>query len=301
VIWRWLVGAVAALTLAPAAIYLFVPAPRVLSWLDAAMGGGRGVELVGEAVPFGRDAQTLDVWHPAATAAGKRPVVVFIYGGGWVNGDRRSYAFAARAFARAGFVVVVPDYRKVPTVRFPAFVQDGAAAVRWVRDHVADYDGDPTRVALAGHSAGAYNAVMLALDRRWLRAEGVDPAIVKAAVGLSGPYDFYPFDKPRSRAAMLGVTDPMATQPISFARAGAPPLLLVTSSRDTQVRPYNAYHLFERVKAAGGSAKLIEHDGLSHENVVMALSVPFRRLSPVLEESVTFIDAAMERGQIAVK
>lgn len=293
-IWRWLVGSVAALTLAAAAIYLFVPAPRVLSWLDAAMGGGRGVELVGDAVPFGRDRQTLDVWRPAASS-GKRPVVVFIYGGGWANGDRRSYAFAARAFARAGFVVVVPDYRKVPTVRFPAFVQDGAAAVHWVRDHVADYGGDSERVALAGHSAGAYNAVMLALDRRWLRAEGVDPAIVKAAVGLSGPYDFYPFDKPRSRAAMLGVTDPMATQPISFARADAPPLLLVTSSRDTQVRPYNAYHLFERVKAAGGRAKLVEHDGLSHENVVMALSVPFRRLAPVLEESVSFIDAATGR------
>ena len=300
-IWRWLVGGVAALTLAAAAIYLFVPAPRVLSWLDAAVGGGRGVELVGDAVRFGRDRQTLDVWRPAATAMGKRPVIVFIYGGGWANGDRRSYAFAARAFARAGVVVVVPDYRKVPTVRFPAFVQDGAAAVRWVRDHVADYGGDPERVALAGHSAGAYNAVMLALDRRWLRAEGVDPAIVKAAVGLSGPYDFYPFDKPRSRAAMLGVTDPMATQPISFARAAAPPLLLVTSSRDTQVRPYNAYHLFERVKAAGGRAKLVEHDGLSHENVVMALSVPFRRLAPVLEESVSFIDAAMGRGEPIVK
>lgn len=299
-IWRWLVGSVAALTLAAAAIYLFVPAPRVLSWLDAAMGGGQGVELVGDAVPFGRDRQTLDVWRPNASW-GKRPVVVFIYGGGWTNGDRRSYAFAARAFARAGFVVVVPDYRKVPTVRFPAFVQDGAAAVHWVRDHVADYGGDPTRIALAGHSAGAYNAVMLALDRRWLRAEGVDPVIVKAAVGLSGPYDFYPFDKPRSRAAMLGVTDPMATQPISFARADAPPLLLVTSSRDTQVRPYNAYHLFERVKAAGGRAKLVEHDGLSHENVVMALSVPFRRLAPVLEESVSFIDAAMGRGEPKLK
>lgn len=300
-IWRWLAGGVVALLLAAAAIYLFVPAPRVLSWLDAAMGGGRGVELVGDAVPFGSDAQTLDVWRPAATAAGKRPVIVFIYGGGWANGDRRSYAFAARAFARAGFVVVVPDYRKVPDVRFPAFVQDGAAAVHWVRDHVAEYGGDPARVALAGHSAGAYNAVMLALDGRWLGAEGVDPAIVKAAVGLSGPYDFYPFDKPRSRAAMMGVTDPMATQPISFARADAPPLLLVTSSRDTQVRPYNAYHLFERVRAAGGRAKLVEHDGLSHENVVMALSVPFRQLAPVLEESVAFINATMKRGKVPMK
>nr|WP_026325824.1 alpha/beta hydrolase [Sphingomonas sp. Mn802worker] len=294
--WRWSIGALAAVLLVAAAVYLFVPAPRVLSWFDRAMGGGRGVELAGDAVPFGSNGQTLDVWRPTKPAAGKRPVIVFIYGGGWANGDRRSYAFAARAFARAGFVVVVPDYRKVPQVRFPTFVQDGAAAVHWVRDHVAEYGGDPARVALAGHSAGAYNAVMLALDQRWLRAEGVDPHIVKAAVGLSGPYDFYPFDKPRSREAMLGVADPMATQPVTFARGDAPPLLLVTSSRDTQVRPYNAYHLFERVKAAGGRAKLVEHDGLTHENVVMALSVPFRRLAPVLDESVAFIDAAVSRS-----
>ena len=300
-IWRWLAGALAALLLAAGAIYLFVPAPRVLSWLDWTLGGGRGVALVGDALPFGQDGQTLDVWRPTTPAPGKRPVLVFIYGGGWANGDRRSYAFAARAFARAGFVVVVPDYRKVPQVRFPAFVQDGAAAVRWVRDQVADYGGDPTRVALAGHSAGAYNAVMLALDRRWLRAEGVDPGIVEAAVGLSGPYDFYPFDKPRSRAAMQGVADPMATQPVTLARRDAPPLLLVTSSSDTQVRPYNAYHLFERIKAEGGRATLIEHDGLSHENVVMALSVPFRGIAPVLDESVAFLNDAMERRGEAVK
>ncbi|WP_294357829.1 alpha/beta hydrolase [uncultured Sphingomonas sp.] len=299
-IWRWLAGALAALLLSAGAIYLFVPAPRVLSWLDWTMGGGRGVGLVSDAVPFGSNGQTLDVWRPTEPAADKLPVLVFIYGGGWANGDRRSYAFAARAFARAGFVVVVPDYRKVPQVRFPAFVQDGAAAVHWVRDHVADYGGDPTRVALAGHSAGAYNAVMLALDQRWLRAEGVDPHIVKAAVGLSGPYDFYPFDKPRSREAMLGVADPMTTQPVTFARADAPPLLLVTSSRDTQVRPYNAYHLFERVKAAGDRAKLVEHDKLTHENVVMALSVPFRRMAPVLDESVAFINDAM-RGDDRMK
>lgn len=300
-IWKALAAALAALLLMTGAIYLFVPAPRVLSWLDWAMGGGRGVALVGDAVPFGQNGQTLDVWRPVASASARRPVLVFFYGGGWANGDRRSYAFAARAFARAGFVVVVPDYRKVPQVRFPAFVQDGAAAVRWVRDHVAEYGGDPARVALAGHSAGAYNAVMLGLDRRWLRAEGVDPAIVRAVVGLSGPYDFYPFDKPRSQAAMLGVADPLATQPVTFARADASPMLLVTSSRDTQVRPYNAYHLMARITAAGGRARLVEHDGLTHENVVMALSVPFRGLAPVLSESVAFLDDATGRSSARLK
>lgn len=271
----------------------FTEPPRLLSWLDAAAGGGRGAELAGDALPFGTAGQTLDVWRGAAVAKGPRPVLIFYYGGGWAHGDRRAYAFVGRAFARAGFVVVVPDYRKVPGVRFPAFVQDAAQAVKWTRDNIARYGGDPRRIALAGHSAGAYNAVMLALDRRWLRAEGVDPRIVRAVVGLNGPYDFYPFTKPRSRAAMQGVADPMMTQPIRFARGDAPPLLLVTSTADTQVRPYNAVNLARRLTRLGAPVAFREYRGLSHEDVAVALSAPFRGRAPVLADSVAFLTHAL--------
>ena len=284
---------VASVAILGAATYQFVEPPRVLSWLDAIAGGGAGVERVASAVSFGTTGQSLDVWRPAEPGRGKRRVLIFYYGGGWVHGDRRAYAFAARAFARAGFVVVVPDYRKVPGVRFPAFVQDAAQAVKWTRDHIADYGGDVSRVAVAGHSAGAYNAVMLALDRRWLIAEGVDPDIVKAAVGLCGPYDFYPFTKRRSIDAMQGVADPQTTQPIRFARSDAPPMMLVTASGDTQVRPYNAVNLTRRLKAVGARVDYRNFIGLSHEEVVMALSKPFRGKAPVLADSVAFLETAM--------
>jgi acetyl esterase/lipase len=267
--------------------------PKLLSILDGAMGGGRGTRQVGDGIAFGTTGQTLEVWRPAARVGEPRPVVIFYYGGGWAHGTRGAYAFAARALASRGFVVVVPDYRKVPGVRFPSFVQDAAQAVRWARDHVARYGGDPGRIALAGHSAGAYNAVMLALDSRWLRAEGVDPAIIRAAIGLCGPYDFYPFNKPRSRDAMKGVADPMMTQPIHFARADAPPLLLVSAGEDVQVGAHNAVNLTARMQTLGGQATHIDHPGLSHENVVMALSKPFRAKAPVLDESVAFLNRAM--------
>jgi len=267
--------------------------PRLLSLLDGAMGGGRGAARPGSAIPFGTHGQTLDVWRPAGEVSATRPVVIFWYGGGWVKGDRRAYAFAARAFAKAGFVVVVPDYRKVPGVRFPAFVQVGAQAVRWTRDHIADYGGDPGRIALAGHSAGAYTVAMLALDRRWLLAEGVDPAIVRAGVGLSGPYDFYPFTAKRSIDAMQGVADPAMTQPIHFARADAPPLLLVTSGGDTVVRPRNAINLAARLKALGAPVTLRKYPGVTHEEVVMALSTPFRGKAPTLADSIAFLDTAL--------
>lgn len=265
--------------------------PKLLSIIDGLAGGGRGTRMTGDGIAFGSHGQRLDVWRPAPgwrTASGRLPVVVFLYGGGWVKGSRDAYAFAARAYAARGFVVVVPDYRKVPGVRFPAFVQDGAQALRWVRDHVADYGGDPARVALVGHSAGAYAVAMLALDPRYLRAEGVDPAIVRAGVGLSGPYDFYPFTG-RAVEAMRGVADPQATQPIAFAHAGAPPMLLVTSTSDTVVKPRNARNLALALRRAGSMAEYRNYVGLTHEEVVMALSKPFRGKGSVLEDSVAFL------------
>lgn len=267
--------------------------PRLLSWADRVMGGGRGVRLAADDVPFGTTGQTLNVWVPAAQSPRPRPVLVFYYGGGWVHGDRRAYDFAARAFAREGFVVVVPDYRKVPGVRFPAFVQDGAEAVRWVRDHVADYGGDPARVALSGHSAGGYIAAMLALDRRWLQAEDVDPTIIRAAVPMCGPYDFFPFDKKRSIDAFKGAKDGPMTQPIHFARADAPPMLLLTAGKDVQVGAHNAVNLAARLKALGAPVEHRDYRELSHENVAMALSVPFRGKAPVLADSVAFLRRAM--------
>ena len=218
-------------------ILAFTSPPRLLSVYDWAAGGGAGARQVAESVAFGDHGQTLDIWAPEKPIAGKLPVVIFWYGGGWAKGDRAAYAFAGRALANEGFLVVIPDYRKVPQVRFPAFLEDGAEAVAWVQTTSLTHGGDPERVAFMGHSAGAYQAVMLALDSQWLTAAGVDPATVKAAVGLSGPYDFYPFDKPRSIAAMGQWPRPQETQPIEYARKDAPPLLLATSDGDTTVRP----------------------------------------------------------------
>ena len=266
--------------------------PGLLSFLDKVMGGGGGIERVGKDLAFGSHGQTLDVWRPAGPVV-KRPVVIFWYGGGWHKGNRRAYGFAARAFAKAGFVVVVPDYRKVPQIRFPAMLQDGADAVKWTRDHIGGFGGDPAQIVLSGHSAGAYTVAMLTLDQRWLNAVGVDPRIVKAAAPLCGPYDFYPWTSDSARAAFKGVADPAMTQPITFARADAPPMLLVTGTADTTVRPRNAIHLAARLKALGAPVELINYPDQTHEGVVMALSVPFRGRSPVLADSVTFFNRSL--------
>jgi len=267
----------------------------LLNGLDRAVGGGAGVDRLGQGIKFGDHGQRLDVWRKPAQGASKRPVLVFFYGGGWVSGARDQYGFAARAFADNGFVVVVPDYRKVPQIRFPAFVVDAAQAVAWTRANAARFGGDPDRIVLAGHSAGAYAVAMLALDRRWLVEEGVPDGTVKAGVGLSGPYDFFPFTSQRAVDAMYGVADPQTTQPIRFARRDAPPLLLVTSSDDTVVRPHNAVNLGKKLEELGASVEVRNYDGMSHEEVVMALSRPFRGKAPVLADSVAFLERSLER------
>jgi acetyl esterase/lipase len=237
-----LIGIALGLCAVAGTIYLRSP-PNALDILDSLYPGDGGINRVGSAAFRPGEGGGLDIWAAKPVAGRPRPVLVFFYGGAWVKGRRQDYGFVGRAYAARGFVVVIADYRKVPGVRFPAFVEDGAAAVRWTRDHIADFGGDPNRIVLAGHSAGAYIAVLLALDHSYLTRAGVDPAIVRAAAGLAGPYDFYPFDSSRAVAAMGNAPDPRATQPISFARSDAPPLWLATGSADTEVKPRNAISL----------------------------------------------------------
>jgi len=235
--------------------------------------------------------QKLDVYVPRGTVE-KAPVVVFFYGGGWDSGRKADYSFAGRALAARGFVTVVPDYRLYPEVRYPDFLNDGALAVRWAVQHAADYGGDPSRIMLAGHSAGAYNAVMLALDDRFLKAAGVDPGAVKAVAGLSGPYDFLPLDTSYTRQSFGGYADLPSTQPINYARKDAPPVFLAYGLSDTLVGRQNVDHLERALKQAGAPVEVKLYPKLDHPGTVLALSVPFRGGSSLLGDMTAFLKAA---------
>jgi acetyl esterase/lipase len=283
--------ALVAVALLFAAFYR-LPNPRKLDLVDRGWPGGALTERVATGIRYGSlPRQRLDVWRPSGPD-GAAPVLVWFYGGSWNSGDRGDYGFAARAFAEKGFVVVVPDYRLVPVVRYPAFVEDAAAAVAWTRANASRFGGDPERIVLAGHSAGAYLAVMLALDARWLGAAGVATGTVKAVAGLAGPYDFMPFDTDASRQAFGQFPRPAATQPISHVRADAPPLWLATGTADTTVRPRNSESLATRQRAQGGSARLVRYNALDHYDIVMALARPFRGKAPVLDDAAAFLLAS---------
>jgi acetyl esterase/lipase len=227
----------------------------------------------------------LDVYAPRSAAGRPRPVILFFYGGSWNSGRRQGYAFAARALAARGFVVVVPDYRLVPEARYPDFLKDCAAALRWARRHSRHYGGDGERIVLTGHSAGAYNAAMLALDPGLL---GPDRAAVRGFVGLAGPYDFLPLDDDSTIAAFGAWPRAAETQPISYAAAGAPPVLLLHGDGDSRVKPRNSLKLAGLLRAAGSDVRLKLYPGLGHVGILAALARPFRRRAPVLDDVASF-------------
>ena len=245
------------------------------------------VAVAARGAGYGTDGrQRLDLYVPKQLRpVGTLPVIVFIYGGSWQSGSKDGYGFAARALAAQGFLVAVPDYRLVPAIRFPAFLEDCAAAVKWVRANAARFGGDGNRIVLMGHSAGAYNAAMLALDPRFL---GADRAAVRGLVGLAGPYDFLPLDGPVTRAAFGAATDLSATQPVNFASAGDPPALLLHGAKDDTVYPRNSEALARKLNAAGVRANLKVYSGLGHIGIVTALSTPFRGRAPVLADTARF-------------
>lgn len=282
---RWarslLAGGVAALVLAGCsplgALNLFVPADS-------------GAEQVAEGVSYGpAERQRLDIYAPTETD-GAAPVVVFIYGGGWDSGRRQDYEFVGRALASRGFVTVIPDYRLVPAVRYPAFVRDGASAVGWVDRNIDAYGGDPRRIGVAGHSAGAYIAVMLGVAPRYASSEAQAPFPVDAVAGLAGPYDFLPLDVRATKRAFGGAEDLAATQPVNVIGEEGPALFLATGLDDGTVLPRNTEALARRARDLGRRVVEKRYDGIGHAGLLLALGRGFRGRAPVLEEMVAFFN-----------
>jgi len=235
--------------------------------------------------------QRLDIYAPPRPTGAAPPVFVWFYGGAWNSGRRSDYRWVGQALAAQGFLAVLPDHRIVPEVRYPGFVEDAALAVAAAGRLAAEHGGDPERIVVGGHSSGAYNAAMLAFDRRWLAAAGAPP--VRAFAGLSGPYDFHPFDVPASIEAFGGVAEPRLTQPVNLDLGAAPPAFIAHGDRDTVVGLHNARNLARALQAAGRDVALKIYEGLDHRDMALALSRPFRGKAPVLADMTAFLRARL--------
>lgn len=244
-------------------------------------------------ISYGKKArQDLDVYVPKDKAA-QAPVVVFFYGGRWQEGDKGGYKFVGQALSSRGFVTVIPNYRLYPQVKFPAFVQDGAKAVAWARAYAAEYGGDPSKLVVMGHSAGAQIAALLALDSEYLQALGGSRAWIAAMVGLAGPYDFLPLKEADLQDMFGPPSHYPASQPINFVDGKSPPLLLLQGLADKTVYPKNSRNLAKAVAAKGGQVAIKLYPGVTHIRLIANLAAPIRFLGfggAELDDIAAFID-----------
>ena len=225
------------------------------------------------AIAFGEQGLKLDVYAPDHAVGA--PVVVFFYGGSWQSAgsrDRSTYKFVGQALAAKGYVAVIPDYRLYPQVKYPDFLGDCAQAVKWAHDNAAAYGGDPARLVLMGHSAGAYNAAMLALDPEYLKAAGADRAWVRGMVGLAGPYDFLPITDPVLQTIFGPREQWPLTQPINYVDGRGPPMLLLHGDTDDVVFVKNTNNLYQRIQGSGGKVERMTYTDMSHIKIIALMS-----------------------------
>lgn len=240
--------------------------------------------------------QRLDLFQPARPAPGA-PLVVFFYGGSWNRGERADYRFVGRALAARGLVAVVADYRLYPEVRYPDFLHDAAAALVYARARAQAWGAHPGRVVLAGHSAGAYIAAMLALDARWGATAGL-----AGWVGLAGPYNFLPIGNPEVQPVFGHPAVPPDSQPLVHAARSRLPALLLAAAEDKLVNPQrNSATLAAALRAAGAPVQVRLLPGLDHATLLAALAWPLQRwdrFAPVLHKVAGWVHALPVSGQM---
>jgi acetyl esterase/lipase len=233
-------------------------------------------------ISYGEGArQVFDLYHATGKA---RPILVYLYGGSWQSGRRAIYRFLGRSFARRGFLTAIPDYRLHPEVRFPAFPEDAARVLAFVRTHAFSWGGDPDNLFLMGHSAGAHSAALLAFEGA---RYGAPP--LKGVIALAGPMSFNPLEHESVKAVFEGHAPIDEARPIKRAHGRAPPLLLLHGANDKTVGAHNSQHLAEAVRAAGGAAELKLYPGLGHTGIVSSIAWPLRWRASVLADILGFL------------
>lgn len=225
----------------------------------------------------------LDVYAPSD---GKdHPVLIWIHGGAWQIGDKANVQSKPRAFNDRGYVFVSINYRFHPTVTYKEQAGDVAQAIRWVHDHARDYGGDPGRIFLMGHSAGAHLAALVATDGRYLEGAGLKPSDLRGVALLDGagydiPQQVRQTVLPRMKAMYATVfTEDEATQrdasPITHVARdkGIPPFLIlhVAGRRDSKAQSDG---LAASLREAGVEAKVVSAEGKTHATINRELGQP---------------------------
>ncbi len=243
-------------------------------------------------VPYGDGPQrNLDLYIPDAQDGAALPVVVFIHGGRWTEGNTGLYKFVGSRMAKAGYLVVIPNYRKYPDVKFPDMMEDPAKAVAWVADHIGEYGGDEDSIQLMGHSSGAHMGALLAADARYLAAQGKDTSIIKSFVGLAGPYHFTPDEE--DLIDMFGPPSKFPQMQLgTFIDADDPPMLLLWGEKDDLVGIINIENTLDAAQAKGFKPRITAktYPSLDHTGIMSAFTWVFEKKSTVVSDVLAFLE-----------
>jgi acetyl esterase/lipase len=213
-------------------------------------------------------------------------VVIFYYGGRWQSGNKHEYTFVADAFTSKGIIAVLPDYRLYPEVDWQTIINDAADAYEWVHNNIAHYQGNPQRIFVAGHSAGAHIAAMLVLNDDLLNGSAKPPC---GFIGLAGPYDFLPIEQADIKRVFSTSDNLLQTQPITYVSPGDPAIMLLHGEGDTTVKPGNSIRMADMLRLRGGQAEYVLYKDVDHVDILLSLSSTFRDYSPALQDSIEFI------------
>ncbi|NTY02172.1 alpha/beta hydrolase [Deinococcus sp. JMULE3] len=240
-------------------------------------------------VRYGPDVRNvMDVYAPQG--ARNAPMVLFIHGGSWENGDKDGHKFVGESLARAGYVTAVMSYRLAPANRYPSYVQDAAQALKVLREKAVALGGNAQNVFVMGHSAGGFNAVEVVDNARWLAEADVPVSAIRGVIGVAGPYsyDFRQFSS--AKAFPVGAT-PDEVMPDRHVRADAPPHLLLVAADDDTVYPQNALNMEEALKRAGIPVTRTVLPKLGHITIIAAMARPLTFLGGTRQAVIDFIEA----------
>ena len=224
--------------------------------------------------------QQLDVYSPRK--GDHHPVMVFVHGGSWTGYDKSYFKFVGESFARAGYVTALINYRLAPQTTYPGFVQDTAKSLKWVKDHIQDYQGDPQNVFVMGHSAGAYNVVTAMVQQGFLQAEGLKATDFRGVIGIAGPYDFDPIYTP----GVFGKMPRPEVMPANNVQGDLPPFLLLVAGNDQLVGPENGISMEKALQAHGTPVQMVTIPGVNHGEIVAALMRRFSGFFPPVRQLV---------------
>lgn len=262
-----------------------------------------GGVTVSRDILYGDEAtQDLDIYYPKPLARAMKaqkaitttyPMVVFVHGGSWETGNKEEYAFVGQSLAKAGYVTAVINYRKAPEHVYPDYVEDTAKAIAWSYQNAPSLYADPQRLAVIGHSAGAFNAVAAIANEDFLAPYGISPDDIKAVVGIAGPYS-YDFRKFESASAFAADATPDEVMPDRQIKGSQPPYLLLTAENDNIVYDTNTIKMTQALKDRGVTVENGVINGASHATSIGAMAPPLRWVNDVRAQVLSYLDKELK-------